>query len=24
MREWTAFDKQTDFAIAYPDGVGGC
>jgi polyhydroxybutyrate depolymerase len=24
MREWTEFDKQTDFAIAYPDGVGGC
>ena len=27
MREWTTFDKQADawgFAIAYPDGVGGC
>lgn len=27
MREWTRFDKQADaygFAVAYPDGVGGC
>lgn len=27
MREWTTFDGQADawgFAIAYPDGVGGC
>ena len=27
MREWTSFDQQADawgFAIAYPDGVGGC
>jgi polyhydroxybutyrate depolymerase len=27
MREWTGFDQQADvwgFAIAYPDGVGGC
>jgi polyhydroxybutyrate depolymerase len=27
MREWTTFDKQADtwgFAIAYPDGWGGC
>jgi poly(3-hydroxybutyrate) depolymerase len=22
LPEWTAFDKQTDFAIAYPDGTG--
>jgi len=27
MREWTTFDEQADafgFAVAYPDGVGGC
>jgi polyhydroxybutyrate depolymerase len=27
MREWTTFDKQADvwgFAVAYPDGWGGC
>ena len=24
MRDWTTFDEQADFAIAYPDGVGGC
>jgi polyhydroxybutyrate depolymerase len=27
MREWTTFDKQADvfgFAVAYPDGYGGC
>jgi polyhydroxybutyrate depolymerase len=27
MREWTTFDKQADlrgFAVAYPDGHGGC
>ena len=27
MRQWTSFDQQADrwgFAIAYPDGVGGC
>jgi polyhydroxybutyrate depolymerase len=27
MRQWTTFDQQADawgFAIAYPDGVGGC
>jgi polyhydroxybutyrate depolymerase len=27
MREWTTFDQQADawgFAVAYPDGVGGC
>lgn len=27
MREWTTFDKQAGafgFAVAYPDGVGGC
>jgi polyhydroxybutyrate depolymerase len=27
MREWTAFDRQADrwgFAVAYPDGHGGC
>jgi polyhydroxybutyrate depolymerase len=27
MREWTAFDQRADawgFAVAFPDGVGGC
>ena len=27
MRDWTTFDEQADtfgFAVAYPDGVGGC
>jgi len=27
MRDWTTFDAQADsfgFAVAYPDGVGGC
>ena len=27
MRDWTTFDKQADaqgFAVAYPDGYGGC
>jgi len=27
MREWTTFDEQADafgFAVAYPDGIGGC
>jgi polyhydroxybutyrate depolymerase len=24
MREWTTFERQVDWAIAYPDGVGGC
>lgn len=27
MREWTTFDQQADvwgFAVAYPDGLGGC
>jgi polyhydroxybutyrate depolymerase len=27
MREWTRFDQQGDawgFAVAYPDGIGGC
>jgi polyhydroxybutyrate depolymerase len=27
MREWTSFDEQSDawgFAVAYPDGYGGC
>jgi polyhydroxybutyrate depolymerase len=27
MREWTSFDQQADahgFAVAYPDGLGGC
>src|SRR6266567_7134762 len=27
MREWTSFDRQSDawgWAIAYPDGCGGC
>ena len=27
MREWTTFDQQADtwgFAVAYPDGIGGC
>src|SRR6201999_2030832 len=27
MREWTSFDEQADtygFAVAYPDGHGGC
>jgi len=27
MREWTTFDKQADawgFAVAFPDGLGGC
>jgi len=27
MREWTTFDRQADvwgFAVAYPDGYGGC
>jgi polyhydroxybutyrate depolymerase len=27
MREWTTFDRQADawgFAVAYPDGCGGC
>jgi polyhydroxybutyrate depolymerase len=27
MREWTGFDQQGDawgFAVAYPDGIGGC
>jgi polyhydroxybutyrate depolymerase len=27
MREWTTFDRQADvwgFAVAYPDGLGGC
>jgi poly(3-hydroxybutyrate) depolymerase len=27
MREWTTFDQQADawgFAVAYPDGYGGC
>ena len=27
MRDWTSFDEQADafgFAVAYPDGIGGC
>jgi polyhydroxybutyrate depolymerase len=27
MRQWTTFDEQADafgFAVAYPDGIGGC
>jgi polyhydroxybutyrate depolymerase len=27
MRDWTTFDEQADafgFAVAYPDGIGGC
>jgi len=27
MRHWTTFDEQADafgFAVAYPDGIGGC
>jgi polyhydroxybutyrate depolymerase len=24
MRDWTTFDKQPGFTIAYPDGLGGC